>query len=89
MTDAEATSIGPILTKITSAIQAALGTRRVYMVLFGEAIPHLHILLAGIDPSAPAEHRGPGFQTYSGVYADPVAAEAAAARIRVGLGKTG
>lgn len=42
----EAKEFGPLLASITSALRAATGMRLVYVYIFGDHIPHLHVHLA-------------------------------------------
>lgn len=42
----EATEFGALLANVTSALRAATGARLVYVYIFGDLIPHLHVHLA-------------------------------------------
>src|SRR5579859_6853251 len=42
----EAETFGPTLARITSALRAETGAERVYIYVFGDSVPHLHLHLA-------------------------------------------
>lgn len=42
----EAKEFGPLLAKITSTLKVVTGSRLVYVYIFGDHIPHLHVHLA-------------------------------------------
>jgi diadenosine tetraphosphate (Ap4A) HIT family hydrolase len=42
----EATSFGPTIARVTTALKAATGVDLVYVYVFGGGIPHLHVHLA-------------------------------------------
>jgi len=42
----EAATFGPVLARCTAALQAATGAELVYVYIFGDSIPHLHVHLA-------------------------------------------
>jgi diadenosine tetraphosphate (Ap4A) HIT family hydrolase len=42
----EAETFGPVLARVTSALKAATGAKLVYVYVFGDGIPHLHLHLA-------------------------------------------
>jgi diadenosine tetraphosphate (Ap4A) HIT family hydrolase len=43
---AEAASLGPVLARVTGALREETGAEIVYVYIFGDGIPHLHIHLA-------------------------------------------
>src|SRR5512146_3242844 len=43
---AEAATFGPTLARITSALREETGAERVYIYVFGDSVPHLHLHLA-------------------------------------------
>jgi diadenosine tetraphosphate (Ap4A) HIT family hydrolase len=43
---AEAASFGPTLARCTSALKEATGAEVVYVYIFGDSVPHLHVHLA-------------------------------------------
>jgi diadenosine tetraphosphate (Ap4A) HIT family hydrolase len=66
LTPAEAAALGPLLRRITQAMDAPLAPAKVYAALFAEAVAHLHIHLIPRAPDLPEEYRGPGvFQLLS------------------------
>jgi len=42
----EAATFGPVLARCTAALKAATGAELVYVYVFGDSIPHLHVHLA-------------------------------------------
>lgn len=42
----EAATLGPVIARVTSAIREATGVGLVYVYVFGDGIPHLHLHLA-------------------------------------------
>ncbi|MDS0257582.1 hypothetical protein ApAK_07885 [Thermoplasmatales archaeon AK] len=42
----EASEFGPVLSKTTRAIKYATGSKVIYVYIFGDHIPHLHVHLA-------------------------------------------
>lgn len=54
----EAAELGGLLVELTGAIQAVTGAEKVYVVAYGEAFPHFHLLLHPRMPAAPPEHKG-------------------------------
>lgn len=66
LTPDEAAALGPLLRRITEALDEVLAPAKVYAVLFAEAVAHLHIHLIPRAPDLPEEYRGPGvFQLLS------------------------
>jgi diadenosine tetraphosphate (Ap4A) HIT family hydrolase len=49
----EATSFGPTIARVTSALKAVTGVELVYVYVFGGGIPHLHVHLAPYVPGGP------------------------------------
>jgi diadenosine tetraphosphate (Ap4A) HIT family hydrolase len=43
---AEAATFGPTLARVTSALREETGAERVYIYVFGDSVPHLHLHLA-------------------------------------------
>jgi histidine triad (HIT) family protein len=56
LTLAEAQAIGMLITCLSSALKACTGAQKVYVVFYGEVIPHLHIHLTARYPNTPAEY---------------------------------
>ena len=42
----EAATLGPVLARCTAALKAATGADKVYVYVFGDRVPHLHLNLA-------------------------------------------
>lgn len=42
----EATEFGPLLANITAALRASTGSKLIYVYIFGDSVPHLHVHLA-------------------------------------------
>lgn len=42
----EAATLGPVLARVTTAIKQAAGAEVVYVYVFGDGVPHLHLHLA-------------------------------------------
>ena len=82
MTPGEASSLGPVVADLTSAIQSATGAERVYLLAYGEELPHWHVLLAARGAHVPSEHRYAAFWDHRAEYVDPARAEEAAGAIR-------
>ncbi len=49
----EAASLGGVLARCTSAIRAATGADKIYVYVFGDRVPHLHLNLAPNDLLTP------------------------------------
>lgn len=59
LTPDEAASLGPLLSRVSSAVRDVTGAERVYWIAFGEVWPHFHMLLLPRLPDTPADMRGP------------------------------
>jgi diadenosine tetraphosphate (Ap4A) HIT family hydrolase len=59
LTVAESAALGPLLRRITAALEAATGAERVYTVLLAEAVRHVHIHLIPRRAGLPESCRGP------------------------------
>lgn len=79
--EAAAAEMGPLLVRITGAIQTATGAERVYVVAFGELHPHFHLALLPRMPFAPDDERGPALFLKRAELVDPKAAADMALRI--------
>ena len=82
MSPQEADALGPLLKDITTAIQVALGSERVYVLAWGETAQHLHFLLSSRGVEIPPEHRHAEFWFHRDEYVDAEGAQDAAERIR-------
>jgi diadenosine tetraphosphate (Ap4A) HIT family hydrolase len=56
----EAALLGPLLQRITQAMNETLAPAKVYAALFAEAVAHLHIHLIPRAADLPEMYRGPG-----------------------------
>lgn len=59
LTETEAGALGPLLARVTAALEAATGADRVYSALFAEAVRHVHIHLIPRRDTVPEAARGP------------------------------
>lgn len=78
----ELQSLGPTLAAGTRAIERALQPERVYSVMFGEQIRHVHFVLMPRGKEVPVEHRSAALILNQAQYMDPEAARQATARLR-------
>ena len=85
MSQAELTSMGPTLSSAASAIESVLEPERVYSVMFGENVPHVHVVLIPRGKDVPPEHRSSALHVNAKLYEDPQRAEKVAERIRRAL----
>ncbi len=72
---AELTSMGPTLADAASAIKSVLDPERVYSLMFGENVPHVHVVLVPRGKDVPAEHRSSALHLNAKLYEDPRRAE--------------
>jgi len=56
LTDCEACSVGLLITRLARALKECAGAERCYVVFFGEAVPHLHVLITARYPDTPQEY---------------------------------
>jgi diadenosine tetraphosphate (Ap4A) HIT family hydrolase len=54
----EAAGLGPTLSRIARALHESERAERVYVLVFGEHVPHLHIHIVARYPGAPREYWG-------------------------------
>jgi diadenosine tetraphosphate (Ap4A) HIT family hydrolase len=87
MTAEELRTLGPTLAATARAIEAATDAERVYSMLFGENVPHVHFVLAPRGKNIPPEHRSSALHANQRLYADRDAAIAVGARIREALSR--
>lgn len=55
----EAAALTPLLVEVTAALRLSTPCEKVYVSVFAEVLPHLHVHLIARAPDAPAEVRGP------------------------------
>lgn len=75
LTDDEAATLGPMLRRVSTALQEVMGCEKTYVVQFAEHPnhPHVHFHVIARAPDLAPEHRGPGiFQLMSASGAEPV-----------------
>jgi diadenosine tetraphosphate (Ap4A) HIT family hydrolase len=70
MSEEEASTVGPLIQRLSEAARAEAGAERVYLMGFGEKMQHLHFMLLGRSESTPAELRGPGLLAHAPELAD-------------------
>ena len=85
MSPAELASMGPTLAASASAIESVLEPERVYSVMFGENVPHVHVVLVPRGKDVPPEHRSSALHVNAKLYEDPQRAQEVAERIRQAL----
>lgn len=56
LSDCEARSVGLLITRLARALKECVGAERSYVVFFGEAVPHLHVLITARYPNTPPEY---------------------------------
>ena len=81
----ELQSLGPTLAAGTCAIERALQPERLYSVMFGEQIRHVHVVLMPRGKEVPVEHRSAALIVNQAHYMDPEAARQAIVRLREAL----
>ena len=78
----ELASLGPTLGHAARAIERVLQPERVYTVMFGEQIQHVHFVLMPRGKEVPVEHRSAALIVNQANYIDREAALEAGRRIR-------
>ncbi len=90
LTTEEASTMGPVMSAASQALNRILEARKVYVCSFGSVVMHVHFYLVPLAPAIPADLNGSNLLTevFSGRWAcsDDVAADTAA-RVRVELAK--
>lgn len=87
LTPEEAEAIGPLLVRLSTAIEEATDAVRVYLQVFNERFRHWHVLMSARGPEVPEEHWQVGFLAHMTDYVDVPAAELAGGRIREALAR--
>lgn len=54
----EQAELGPLLSRVGAALRAATPTEKLYVNVFAEVVPHLHVHVIARPPSLPADRRG-------------------------------
>ena len=81
----ELEALGPTLAAAVRAIEGVLEPERVYTVMFGEQIQHVHFVLMPRGSEVPVEHRSAALILNQAQYIDPEAALQATVRLREAL----
>jgi diadenosine tetraphosphate (Ap4A) HIT family hydrolase len=81
---AEATTLGPVLARATSALRTATASDKVYVYVFGDRVPHLHFNLAPYVPDGPLAG-GRGLLRENAPEVEPAVHEVIAAAVTIGL----
>jgi diadenosine tetraphosphate (Ap4A) HIT family hydrolase len=55
----EQRALGPLLAEVAAAVRAETGCERVYLSVFAEVLPHLHVHVIARPKDLPPEERGP------------------------------
>ena len=55
----EQRALGPLLAEVAAALRAETPCEKVYVSVFAEALPHLHLHVIARPPGLPAHERGP------------------------------
>lgn len=58
LTPAEAAALGPLLARVTGALESVTGAERVYSLLLAETVRHIHVHLIPRTAAVPEERRG-------------------------------
>lgn len=56
----EQRAFGPLLAEVAAAVRAETPCEKVYLSVFAEVLPHLHVHVIARPPGLPAGERGPG-----------------------------
>lgn len=59
LTPDEQRGLGPLLAEVAAAVRACTPCEKVYVSVFAEALPHLHVHVIARPPGLPEEERGP------------------------------
>jgi diadenosine tetraphosphate (Ap4A) HIT family hydrolase len=81
----ELEAMGPTLAVAARAIEQVLQPERVYSVMFGENIQHVHVVLIPRGPYVPPAHRSSALHVNQAHYADATEAARVSVQIRGAL----
>jgi diadenosine tetraphosphate (Ap4A) HIT family hydrolase len=78
LTDAEAAELGPLIKRVSAAVQDVVDCDKTYVVQFAEAAqhPHVHVHVIPRSRDLPDEHQGPRVFSLLGVPDDQAVPEA-------------
>jgi diadenosine tetraphosphate (Ap4A) HIT family hydrolase len=82
----EATTLGPVLARVTTALREVTGADKVYVYVFGDRVPHLHFNLAPQHAGGPLTG-GAGLIRPDAATLDTARHEAAAAGVARALAR--
>lgn len=60
LTEVEAARLGVVTNLLAAGLRRVEGAEHVYSFVFGEGVPHLHVILTPRYPGTPEEYRGRG-----------------------------
>jgi diadenosine tetraphosphate (Ap4A) HIT family hydrolase len=80
----EAATLGPVLARVTAVLRDAVSADKVYVYVFGDRVPHLHLNLAPHHDGGPLVG-GPGLVRPEAPAVDPDDHRAAANAVRAAL----
>lgn len=68
LTADEAAALGPLLQRLSAALESVTGAEKCYVMFFAEAadFSHLHIHIVPRPPDLPPDRRGPAIMAYIG-----------------------
>lgn len=78
----ELATFGQRAKDLVAAVSVATGSEATYMLMFGEAYPHFHVLITARGAEIPPERRGGDILKLRAEAADPVAARALVPAVR-------
>ena len=81
----ELRALGPLLSEVAAALRAETPCEKVYLSVFAEVLPHLHVHVIARPPGLRAEERGPRV-FLAEAHADAAEAEGIALRVQARLG---
>jgi len=55
---AEAARLGPLIARLARGLRESEGAERIYVLVFGEQVPHVHVHIVARYPGAPREYWG-------------------------------
>lgn len=87
MEEVEAAELGPLLQRLSAAIEEVTEAERVYVVAYGENAPHWHLLLTPRGPDVPPEHRHNAMWNHRDEYLEPERAQEVGREIQRRLAK--
>lgn len=70
---AELRELGPLVARVSAALRASTPTARVYVSVFAEVLPHLHVHVVARPPDLPTDERGARLFLAPGRPGDPEA----------------